>query len=133
MAKREKDVDMPRRGNFKGGFGQTSATGGAKKKNAPVGMGAKPKPKPVKTKIGAGAKPKPKPARKADTSERTREAAPSYKRTADLGGGPRKKPAKENSTKSRTSKQDRSGSMVLGQGRNSPAAKKLKRTVGYGR
>ena len=42
MARREKDVDMPRRGNFKGGYGQTSATGGAKKK-APVGMGAKPK------------------------------------------------------------------------------------------
>jgi hypothetical protein len=86
MARREKDVDMPRRGNFKGGMGQTSTTGGAKPKKTrgvatteavkkmkqkessmakprakpakkdPIGMGAKPKTAPLKQRVNRGIK-----------------------------------------------------------------------------
>ena len=64
MARREKDVDMPRRGNFKGGMGQTSATGGAKPKKT-RGIATTEAVKKMKQKESSMAKPKPKPSKPA--------------------------------------------------------------------
>ena len=64
MARREKDVDMPRRGNFKGGMGQTSVTGGAKPKKT-SGIATTEAVKKMKQKESSMAKPKPKPSKPA--------------------------------------------------------------------
>ena len=64
MARREKDVDMPRRGNFKGGMGQTSATGGAKPKKT-RGLATTEAVKKMKQKESSMAKPKAKPSKPA--------------------------------------------------------------------
>jgi len=74
MARREKDVDMPRRGNFKGGMGQTSATGGAKPKKS-SGIATTEAVKKMKQKESSMAKPKPKPSNKSAMSGASRSTA----------------------------------------------------------
>ena len=64
MARREKDVDMPRRGNFKGGMGQTSATGGAKPKKT-RGIATTEAVKKMKQRESSMAKPRAKPSKPA--------------------------------------------------------------------
>lgn len=98
----------PGTGNWKGAPKKAE-----KKKAAP-----KPKAKPAQKKA---APPKPK-AKPEDVK------AKGYKRKADLGGGPRKSTKKTNETQSKAN----SGNAVLGQGRDSAAAKKMDRQPGYG-
>lgn len=124
---REKYVDMPRRGNFKGGFGQSSATGKAKnktvtKKKAPNRVTAE-KVKKMKQKESVTPKPKPKPAMVEQKKK------PIRTRLTDVNSPSRSTTGKVTPKKP----QSRSGSMVLGQGPKSPALEKFKRTSAYGR
>lgn len=115
-----------------------------------IGAGVKPKPKPESVKAKSykrTGKVAPEP------SEAVKKYIPKYKDRAKKGfildpkynppllrarlarSGTSEKAGRFKQAKRAKSEkpQSRSGSMVLGQGRSSPAAKKLKRTVGYGR
>lgn len=98
---REKMPEFKRKGNWKNAPGSQAAT----KKNAPVGMGAKPKAKPAKPKIGAGAKPKPKPAipSKSATSGASRSTAGKVQQSTRSMSQKERKPLKTGARSSRTS------------------------------